>query len=121
MNLVKEVRYSSNVLIVQVERAMSGMLLAMRAFEGLYVLRKAQIIEVVRMKINSFCGKVRGVGMPTNIERNNVMPQPTQVPMTTPEKELDTTRINASYTNSFIMTPFWKPIARITEISFTCS
>jgi len=68
----------------------------MSAFEGLYVLKKAQIMDAVRMKMNSFLGKVSGVGMPTNMERSIVMPQPTSVPMNTPEKELETTRMKAS-------------------------
>ena len=80
----------------QVERAMSGMLFAMRAFDGLYVLRNAQIIEAVKINKNSFFGKVSGVGMPTNIDRSNVMPQPTKVPIKTPEKELEITSMNAS-------------------------
>ena len=75
---------------------MSGMLLAIRFLEGLYVERKAQMIDAVSTKRNSFLGKVSGVGMPINIERCRVMLQPTQVPITTPEKELDSTRMNAS-------------------------
>ena len=79
-----------------VERAMSGILFAIRALEGLYVLRKAQAIDVVKMNTNSFLGNVSGVGMPTNIDRSRVMPQPTQVPINTPENELETTKIKAS-------------------------
>ena len=79
-----------------VERAMSGIDLAMSAFDGLYVLKKAQIIDAVRMKTNSFLGKVSGVGMPIISDRSKVMPQPTAVPIQTPEKELDTTRMKAS-------------------------
>ena len=60
------------------------------------MLKKAQIIDVVRIKTNSFCGKVSGVGIPTNIERSRVIPQPTNVPITTPEKEAETTRMKAS-------------------------
>lgn len=100
---------------------MSGMLLAISAFAGLQVLKNAHIMEAVRMNMNSYLGKVSGVGIPTNIERNKVMPQPTKVPINTPENELEMTRMKASYMNSFIMTCFEKPIARITEISLTCS
>ena len=52
--------------------------------------------EAVRIKINSFFGKVSGVGIPTNIDLCKVIPQPTKVPMMTPEKELETTRTKAS-------------------------
>ena len=75
---------------------MSGMLLAISDFDGLYVLKKAQIIDAVRIKKNSFFGNVSGVGMPTIIARSKEMPQPTMVPMKTPEKELETTRMKAS-------------------------
>ena len=75
---------------------MSGMLLFIKFFEGPYVLRKAQMIEAVKMKQNSLTGNVNGVGMPTNILLYTVMLHPTQVPMTTPEKELDMTRMKAS-------------------------
>ena len=60
------------------------------------MLRKAHAIDAVGIKINSFFGKVRGVGMPTNIDRCSVMPHPTQVPMITPEKELEMTKMKAS-------------------------
>ena len=73
------------------------------------------------MNMNSYFGKVSGVGIPINIERRRVMPHPTNVPMNTPEKELETTRINASYIKSFMITLFGKPMARMTEISLTCS
>ena len=76
--------------------AMSGMLNFMRFWDGLYVDRKAQMIETVKMEKNSLRGKVRGVGIPMNIDLCMVMDQPTQVPMMTPEKELDNTRIKAS-------------------------
>ena len=46
---------------------------------------------------------------------------PTHVPITTPEKELETTRMNASYMYNFIIMFFVNPIDRMTEISFTCS
>ena len=42
--------------------------------------------------MNSCLGKVKGVGIPTNIDLCTVIPQPTMVPMTTPEKELERTR-----------------------------
>ncbi len=60
------------------------------------MLKKAHIIDVDRIKMNSFYGNVKGVGIPTNIDRNIVIPQPTHVPITTPENELDTTRMKAS-------------------------
>ena len=47
---------------------MSGMLFDMRFLDGLYVEKKAQAIEAVRMKMNSFFGNVSGVGIPTNID-----------------------------------------------------
>ena len=100
---------------------MSGMLLASRFFDGLYVLRNAHMIEADRIKMNSCLGKVSGVGMPMNIERCRAMPQPTHVPITTPENELERTKMNASYIKSLVMMPFVKPIERMTEISFTCS
>lgn len=68
----------------------------MRFFDGLYVEKKAHSIEAVKMKMNSFFGNVNGVGMPTNIDLYRVMPQPTKVPMMTPEKELEMTRMKAS-------------------------
>ena len=76
--------------------AMSGMLLFIRFFDGPYVLKNAHIIDTVKMKKNSFPGKVNGVGIPTNMLLCTVMLQPTHVPITTPENELDTTRMNAS-------------------------
>ena len=76
--------------------AMSGMLLFIRFLEGPYVLRKAQIIDTVRMKKNSLKGKVSGVGMPTNILLCTEMLHPTQVPIRTPEKEPEMTRMKAS-------------------------
>ena len=72
------------------------MLFAINAFDGLYVLKKAHIIDVDRIKMNSFYGNVKGVGIPTNIDLSIVIPKPTQVPITTPENELDTTRMKAS-------------------------
>jgi len=75
---------------------MSGILFAIRFLDGLYVDRKAQMIEAVRMKMNSCFGKVKGVGIPTNIDLCRVIPHPTQVPMMTPEKELETTKMKAS-------------------------
>ena len=75
---------------------MSGMLLAISAFDGLYVLKKAQIIDAVRIKTNSFFGNVSGVGIPISIALSRVMPQPTMVPIKTPEKELETTKMKAS-------------------------
>ena len=75
---------------------MSGMLLFIKFFEGPYVLKNAQMIETVRMKKNSLPGKVNGVGMPTNMLLCTEMLHPTQVPITTPEKELEITRMNAS-------------------------
>lgn len=75
---------------------MSGMLFAIRFLDGLYVEKKAHRIEAVNMKMNSFFGNVNGVGIPTNIDLYRVMPQPTHVPITTPEKELDMTRMKAS-------------------------
>jgi len=75
---------------------MSGMLRAIRFLEGLYVLKNAQIIEADRMNKNSLYGKVNGVGIPTNIDLCSVIPHPTQVPITTPESELEMTRMNAS-------------------------
>ena len=59
--------------------------------------------------------------MPTNIDRCSVMPHPTQVPMITPEKELEMTKMKASQMNSFIIFCFGTPIERNTEISLTCS
>ena len=97
------------------------MLFYMRFLEGLYVEKKAHTIDAVSMNRNSFFGKVNGVGIPTNIDLYSVMPQPTQVPITTPENELDRTSINASYMNSFMITRFVHPMDLITEISFTCS
>ena len=79
-----------------VKRAMSGILLAMSNFTGLYVLRKAHNIEAPEMKINSLCGNEKGAGIPMNIERCNEMAQPRNVPMMTPVKELESTRMNAS-------------------------
>ena len=100
---------------------MSGMLFCMRFLEGLYVEKKAHTMDAVSMNMNSFFGNVNGVGIPTNIDLYSVMPHPTQVPITTPEKELDRTSINASYMKSFMITLFVHPIDLITEISFTCS
>ena len=75
---------------------MSGILFAIRLRDGLYVERKAQMIEADKIKMNSCFGKVNGVGIPTNIDLCRVIPQPTQVPMMTPEKELEMTKIKAS-------------------------
>ena len=75
---------------------MSGMLFAMRFFAGPYVLRKEQTTEAARMNRNSFVGKVSGVGIPTNIDLCRVIPQPTQVPIITPLKELERTKMKAS-------------------------
>ena len=69
------------------------------------------------MNNNSFCGKVSGVGIPTNMLLCIVMLHPTQVPITTPEKEEESTRINASYMNNLVMMLLVKPIDLITEIS----
>ena len=54
------------------------------------------MIETVSMKKNSFCGKVKGDGMPMNMLLYTVMLHPTSVPMTTPEKLLDNTSMKAS-------------------------
>lgn len=62
----------------------------------MYVLKKAQMIDTVTMKMNSFCGKAKGVGMPMNILLYKVMLQPTHVPMITPEKEDESTKMKAS-------------------------
>ena len=97
------------------------MLFCIKFLEGLYVEKNAHIIDAVNMNMNSFFGNVNGVGIPTNIDLCRVMPHPTQVPMTTPENELDKTSINASYMKSFMITPFVHPIDLITEISFTYS
>ena len=75
---------------------MSGMLLAIKFLDGPYVLKNAQITDADKMNRNSFLGNVSGVGMPTNIDLCTVIPHPTQVPMTTPEKELEMTRMKAS-------------------------
>jgi len=72
------------------------MLFAIKFFDGPYVLRKEQMTEAERIKMNSFLGKVSGVGIPTNIDLCKVIPQPTKVPMMTPEKELEITRTKAS-------------------------
>ena len=72
------------------------MLIFIRFFEGPYVLRNAHPIDADSIKINSFFGKVSGVGIPTNIDLCSVMPQPTQVPMITPENELESTKMKAS-------------------------
>ena len=55
-------------LTIQLKRAMSGMLFDIRFLDGLYVEKKAQAIEAVSMKMNSFFGNVSGVGIPTNID-----------------------------------------------------
>lgn len=47
---------------------MSGMLFDIRFLEGLYVEKNAHAIEADSMKMNSFLGNVRGVGIPTNID-----------------------------------------------------
>ena len=83
--------------------------------------RKAHRMDELTMKTNSYWGNVSGVGIPMKMERCRVMDQPTRVPITTPENELLSTRMNASYMNSFIMTPRVQPMARSTEISLTCS
>lgn len=44
------------------------MLIFRRFLAGPYVLKKAHIIDAVRIKMNSFFGKVNGVGMLTNID-----------------------------------------------------
>ena len=75
---------------------MSGMLLFIKFFEGPYVLKKAHMIDTVRIKKNSFTGNVKGEGIPMNILLCTVMLQPTNVPMTTPEKLLDKTSMKAS-------------------------
>ena len=75
---------------------MSGMLLFIKFLEGPYVLRNAHMIETVNMKKNSFRGNVNGDGIPMNMLLWTVMLQPTRVPITTPEKLLDKTRIKAS-------------------------
>lgn len=72
------------------------MLLFIRFFEGPYVLKKAQMMDTASVEKNSLHGNVNGVGMPMNMLLCTVMLQPTHVPMITPEKELDTTRMNAS-------------------------
>ena len=75
---------------------MSGMLFAMSSLTGLYVLKKAHIIEATDMKINSLCGNEKGAGIPTNRDRCNEIAQPKNVPIMTPVKELDSTRMKAS-------------------------
>ena len=75
---------------------MSGMLLFIKFFEGPYVLKKAQMIDTVRIKKNSLTGNVKGEGIPMNILLWTVMLQPTNVPITTPEKLLDKTSMKAS-------------------------
>ena len=56
------------MLTNQLKRAMSGMLFDIRFLEGLYVEKNAHAIEADSMKMNSFLGNVRGVGIPTNID-----------------------------------------------------
>ena len=75
---------------------MSGMLLFIKFFEGPYVLKKAQMIDIVRIKKNSLTGNVKGEGIPMNILLWTVILQPTNVPITTPEKLLDKTSMKAS-------------------------
>lgn len=72
------------------------MLFAIRFFAGPYVLKNEHMTEAVKMNRNSCLGNVSGVGIPTNIDRWSVMPQPTQVPIITPLKELERTRMKAS-------------------------
>ena len=100
---------------------MSGILNLMRLVAGLYVLKKAQMIDTVTINRNSFCGNVSGVGIPTNILLCIVILHPTQVPIATPEKDEDSTRIKASYMKSLVMTPLVKPMDLMTEISLHCS
>ena len=75
---------------------MSGILLFIKFLDGPYVLRKAQMIDTVRMKKNSLPGNVKGGGIPMNMLLYTVMLHPTHVPIMTPEKELDITRMKAS-------------------------
>ena len=75
---------------------MSGMLLFIKFLEGPYVLRKAHMIDTVKMKKNSLTGNVNGDGIPMNMLLCTVMLHPTRVPMTTPEKLLERTRMKAS-------------------------
>ena len=58
--------------------------------------RKAHMMDTVTMKRNSFWGNVKGVGIPTNILLCMVILQPTHVPITTPEKDEDSTNMKAS-------------------------
>ena len=59
--------------------------------------------------------------MSTNILLCMVMLHPTHVPITTPEKDDESTKMKASYMKSFVIMPLVKPIERITEISLHCS
>ena len=97
------------------------MLNFIKFLDGLYVLKKAQMMDTVEMKRNSFYGKVKGVGMPTNILLCMVMDQPTQVPIATPENDDEITKMNASYMNNLVMMPLVNPMDLITEISLHCS
>ena len=75
---------------------MSGIDLAIKFLDGLYVLKKAHTIDTDKIPINSFLGKVKGVGIPINMDLWIERPQPTTVPIATPDRELDKTRMNAS-------------------------
>jgi len=54
------------------------------------------VIETQKTKMNSRIGNVNGVGRLTNIARCIEILHPTQMPMSTPEKLEEMTRIKAS-------------------------
>jgi hypothetical protein len=74
----------------------SGIVLLINYLEGVYVLKKAQMIDTKDTKINSLNGNTNGVGIFTNIALWKEILHPTHEPIITPEKELATTRMKAS-------------------------